>query len=69
MADSGGIKVIVNQVAMQATTTVVMAYRDVDTRTQPISTASQREPQRQRHKRLVIGRLHSVGTLRTDMVS
>ena len=49
MADSASIKEIVNQVAVQAATVVMMAVRDTETVPLPATTSNQLETQRQRH--------------------
>ena len=49
MAESEGMKEIVNQVAVQAATAVMTVLRDVDVGPKPTPTASQRKLQRQRH--------------------
>ena len=45
MAESESIKEIVNQMAMQAATVVMVVFRDADVKPQPNPTGSQREPQ------------------------
>ena len=49
MAESDGIQEIVNKAAIQVATAVMMVLRDADSGTQPATTASLREPQRQRN--------------------
>ena len=54
MAELEGIKEIVNQVAVQAATAVMITLRDADAEPQPTTTASHTEPQRQRHSGLIL---------------
>ena len=49
MADSKKVKDIVNQVAMQAATVVMMAFRDTEMGSQPATIPNQWENQRQRN--------------------
>ena len=51
MAKSEGIQEIVNQVAIQAVTTVMVALKDIDVGLQPATTASTTELQMQWHGR------------------
>ena len=53
MAESEGIKEIVNQAAIQATMAVMMAFINIDAGSQPTPMPSHREPQRQRYSRPV----------------
>ena len=54
MAESEGINEIVNQVAIQTATALMIALRDMDVGPQPTHNTSQREPQRQKHSRQVL---------------
>ena len=54
MAESEDIKMIINYVAIQAATAVMMAFRGVDVGPQPTHTAHKREPQIQRYNRPVL---------------
>ena len=54
MAESESGKEIVNQVAMQAAMTVMMAFKDTETGSQPATTPNQQENQRYRNDRLVL---------------
>ena len=54
MAESEGIKGILNKVAIQVTTAVMMAFRNMDAGTQPTTTANYRELQRQMCSRPIV---------------
>ena len=53
MAESEGIKEIVNKVTIQAATVVMMPLRDMEARPYTTIAASQREPQKQGHSRTI----------------
>ena len=54
MAESEGIQAIVNKVAIQAVTAIMMELRDTDVGPWSATTAIPRELQRQRHGRLAL---------------
>ena len=57
MEESEGIKEIVNQVAMQAETVVMMLRRDVEAGPWLTTMASLRDPQRQRYSEPILKKL------------
>ena len=54
MADSGDIKELVNEAAVQAAVAVMMVFTDTDTRSYPATTPSQWQTQRWRHWGLIL---------------
>ena len=54
MEDSGSIREIVNQAAVQAARVVVKAFRDIETESQPAPTQNQCEIQRQSNRGLIL---------------
>ena len=69
MPESESIQATVYEAAIQAATVLMMALSDADAGPQPATTASLREPQRQRHGRPALERLHSTGMTRTGILN
>ena len=57
MADSESIKAIINHLAVQAATVVMVAFRDTETGPQLATTRNQQETQRQQNGGLVLEKL------------
>ena len=59
MVESDDIKEVVNQVAVQVAMVVMMVLRDTEAGPQPTTTASHREPQKQRYTGPILVKLVS----------